>query len=95
MARSISKGPFIDESLLEKVQKVKSSSKRDVIKTWSRRSMITPDFVGLTFAVHNGKKFVQVFVTENMVGHCLGEFSPTRTFRVHSGQRKAGVASES
>ena len=92
MARSIKKGPFIDESLMKKVEKVKSSGKRDVIKTWSRRSMVIPDFVGLTIAVHNGKKFIPVFITENMVGHYLGEFSPTRTFRMHSGQRKTGVA---
>lgn len=87
MARSSKKGPFVDPSLLEKIEKIKSSSKREVVKTWSRRSMILPDFVGLTFAVHNGKKFVEVFITENMVGHCLGEFSPTRTFRQHSGQK--------
>ncbi|MEX0939995.1 MAG: 30S ribosomal protein S19 [Candidatus Babeliales bacterium] len=92
MARSIKKGPFVDESLLNKIQKIKSSGKREVIKTWSRRSMVIPDFVGLTIAVHNGKKFVPVFITENMVGHYLGEFSPTRTFKLHSGQRKAGVA---
>ncbi|HSW74041.1 MAG TPA: 30S ribosomal protein S19 [Candidatus Limnocylindria bacterium] len=91
MARSAKKGPFVDESLMIKVRKVKESGKRDVIKTWSRRSMITPEFVGLTIAVHNGKKFNSVFITENMVGHYLGEFSPTRTFRVHSGQRKAGA----
>lgn len=91
MARSSKKGPFVDDSLLAKVKKVKEGGKRDVIKTWSRRSMITPEFVGLTIAVHNGKKFNSVFITENMVGHYLGEFSPTRTFRVHSGQRKAGV----
>ncbi len=94
MARSISKGPFVDESLMKKIQKLKSSGKRDVVKTWSRRSMVIPDFVGLTIAVHNGKKFIPVFVTENMVGHYLGEFAPTRTFRVHSGQRKAGATPE-
>ncbi len=93
MARSTKKGPFVDESLLTKVQRAKASSKREVIKTWSRRSMILPDFVGLTIAVHNGKKFISVFITENMVGHYLGEFSPTRIFKLHSGQRKAGVAS--
>ncbi|MBM18168.1 MAG: 30S ribosomal protein S19 [Epsilonproteobacteria bacterium] len=87
MARSAKKGPFVDPSVLKKVEKAKSASKREVIKTWSRRSMILPDFVGLTFAVHNGKKFVEIFVTENMVGHCFGEFSPTRTFRMHSGQK--------
>ncbi len=92
MARSTRKGPFVEVSLLEKVKKAKESTKRDPIKTWSRRSMVLPEFVGLTFAVHNGKKFVAVYVTENMVGHRLGEFAPTRTFRLHSGQRKAGVA---
>ncbi len=90
MARSAKKGPYVQPSLMEKIQKIKSSGKRDVIKTWSRRSMVLPEFVGLTIAVHNGKKFVSVFVTENMVGHYLGEFAPTRTFRVHSGQRQAG-----
>lgn len=92
MARSAKKGPYVQPSLLEKVAKLKDSGKRDEIKTWSRRSLVIPDFVGLTFAVHNGKKFVSVFVTENMVGHYLGEFAPTRTFRLHSGQRKAGAA---
>ncbi len=91
MARSAKKGPFIDDHLLKKVNAVKASGKREVIKTWSRRSIISPDFVGLNFEVHNGRKFIAVFVTENMVGHRLGEFSPTRTFRLHSGQRKAGV----
>lgn len=94
MARSAKKGPFVEKSLLAKIEKVKSSGKRDVIKTWSRRSMVLPEFVGLTIAVHNGKKFVSVFVTENMVGHYLGEFAPTRTFRVHSGQRKSEAAAE-
>lgn len=92
MARSTKKGPFVDESLLKKVQQVRGSSKRDAIKTWSRRSTVIPDFVGLTFAVHDGRKFVAVYITEDMVGHYLGEFAPTRTFRLHSGQRKAGVA---
>ncbi len=92
MARSTKKGPFVDISLLEKIDKAKSAKKREAIKTWSRRSMVTPEFVGLTFSVHNGKKFVDVYVTENMVGHHLGEFSPTRTFRLHSGQRKAGAS---
>ena len=87
MARSAKKGPFVDPSVLKKVEKSKNSSKREIIKTWSRRSMILPEFVGLTFAVHNGKKFVELFVTENMVGHYLGEFAPTRTFRAHSGQK--------
>ena len=94
MARSSSKGPFIEASLIAKVKKVKESGKRDVIKTWSRRSMVIPDFVGLTIAVHNGKKFLPVFITENMVGHILGEFALTRTFRLHSGQRKAGAEEE-
>ena len=93
MARSTLKGPFVDESLLKKVKRVTEATKREAIKTWSRRSMVIPEFVGLTFAVHNGKKFIPVFVTENMVGHYLGEFSPTRTFKLHSGQRKAGAAS--
>ena len=94
MTRSAKKGPFVDASLLEKVAKVKASGKREVIKTWSRRSVVMPDFIGMNFAVHNGKKFVSVFVTENMVGHALGEFSPTRTFRLHSGQRQSGMASK-
>ncbi len=88
MARSTKKGPFVAVSLLKKVDRLAQSGKRDVIKTWSRSSMILPEFVGLTFAVHNGRKFVSVYVTENMVGHYLGEFAPTRTFRMHSGQRK-------
>jgi small subunit ribosomal protein S19 len=92
MARSLSKGPYVDPKLAEKITKVKSSGKREVIKTYKRASLITPDFVGLNFAVHDGRKFVSVFVTENMVGHKLGEFAPTRTFRVHSGQRKAEKA---
>ena len=91
MARSSKKGPYVEDSLVKKIAKDKSDGKREAIKTWSRRSLITPEFVGLTFAVHNGKKFVSVFITENMVGHRLGEFSPTRTFRLHSGQRKAGM----
>ena len=88
MSRSIKKGPFVDASLLKKVEKV-DTTKKEAIKTWSRRSVILPDFVGLTFAVHNGKKFVPVFVTENMVGHKLGEFSPTRTFHGHAADSKA------
>jgi small subunit ribosomal protein S19 len=83
MARSVKKGPFVDEHLARKVAKAREAGDRRVIKTWSRRSTITPDFIGFTFAVHNGKTFVPVFVTENMVGHKLGEFSPTRTFRSH------------
>ena len=88
MPRSVKKGPFVDEHLMKKVRKAKETGDRKVIKTWSRRSMIIPDMVGLTFAVHNGRKFIPVFVTENMVGHKLGEFSPTRIFRMHSGDRK-------
>ncbi len=90
MARSIHKGPYVQPSLAEKINKAKTNTtgKREAIKTWSRRSMITPDFVGLTFAVHNGRKFVSVYITENMVGHYLGEFAPTRTFKMHSGQRQ-------
>lgn len=88
MARSLKKGPFIDASLLKKVEEAQASRNKKVIKTWSRRSMIVPDMVTLTFAVHNGRKFVPVFVTENMVGHKLGEFAPTRTFKAHSGDRK-------
>jgi small subunit ribosomal protein S19 len=89
MARSIKKGPFVDNSLLKWIERVKSGAHKGPIKTWSRRSTITPDMIGLTFAVHNGKKFNAVFVTENMVGHKLGEFSPTRTFHGHSA--KAGA----
>lgn len=88
MARSIKKGPFVDEHLVQKVEQAKDSGSRKVIKTWSRRSDITPDMVGFTFAVHNGKKFIPVFVTENMVGQKLGEFSPTRTFYGHAGDKK-------
>lgn len=95
MARSISKGPYVEASLIEKIKKVKASGKRDVIKTYKRASMVVPEMVGLTIAVHDGRKFVSVFLTENMVGHALGEFAPTRTFRVHSGQRKAEKASGS
>jgi small subunit ribosomal protein S19 len=83
MARSLKKGPFVDWKLDLKVQRLNESGKKSVIKTWSRRTMITPDFVGHTFAVHNGNKFIPVYVTENMVGHKLGEFSPTRTFKTH------------
>ncbi len=91
MARSAKKGPYVADSLVKKINKIKEGGKREVIKTWSRRSMITPEFVGLTFAVHNGRKFISVFITENMVGHRLGEFAATRSFRLHSGQRKAGM----
>ncbi|BDD86136.1 30S ribosomal protein S19 [Desulfofustis limnaeus] len=88
MSRSVKKGPFVDDHLARKVESAVSSGSRKVIKTWSRRSDIVPEMVGLTFAVHNGKKFVPVFVTENMVGHKLGEFSPTRTFYGHAADRK-------
>ena len=92
MARSVRKGPFLEDKLAKKVDEAKETKGSKVIKTWSRRSTITPDFIGLTFAVHNGKKFIPVFVTEEMVGHKLGEFSPTRTFHSHSGDRKSKVA---
>lgn len=91
MARSVKKGPFIDLHLVSKVAEMQKQKSKKVIKTWSRRSTIIPDMVGLTFAVHNGRKFLPVFVTENMVGHKLGEFSPTRTFHGHSGDRKAAA----
>ena len=90
MSRSLKKGPFVDHHLIDKVREAVKSANRKVIKTWSRRSMITPDFVGLTISVHNGNKFIPVYVTENMVGHKLGEFSPTRTFRGHGGDKKKG-----
>ena len=88
MSRSTKKGPFIDGRLLEKVEKAKSARDRKPVKTWSRRSTIVPDFVGMSFLVHNGKKFITVFVTENMVGHKLGEFAPTRVFRGHGGRAR-------
>ena len=88
MARSVHKGPFVDDHLLKKVNQLNETRDRRVVKTWSRRSTIIPEMVGLTIAVHNGQKFVPVFVTENMVGHKLGEFAMTRTFRGHSGTRK-------
>ncbi len=84
MGRSIKKGPFVDDHLLKKLQVMEESGEKKVIKTWSRRSMIIPDMVGYTFAVHNGRKFVPVFVSEDMVGHRLGEFSPTRTYKGHT-----------
>ena len=87
MARSIKKGPYVDAKLLAKIEDLAKSNSKKVIKTWARRSTIPPDFVGHTIAVHNGKKFIPVFVTENMVGHKLGEFSPTRTFRGHGGKK--------
>ena len=89
MARSIKKGPFVDTHLMKKVVEFQRQKSKKVLKTWSRRSTIIPDMLGLTFAVHNGRKFVPVFATENMVGHKLGEFAPTRTFNGHSGDRKA------
>jgi len=92
MPRSLKKGPFVDQHLHAKVEAAVASGDRRVIKTWSRRSTVLPEMVGLTFAVHNGRKFVPVFVTENMVGHKLGEFSPTRTFHSHAADRKAKVA---
>lgn len=89
MTRSLRKGPYVDSSLIKRVEQVKASGKREAIKTWKRASVIIPEFVGLTIAVHDGRKFIPVFVTENMVGHALGEFAPTRTFKMHSGQRQA------
>ena len=87
MSRSIKKGPFIDFKLEKRVIEMNAGQKKSVVKTWSRRSVISPDFVGHTIAVHNGNKFIPVYITENMVGHKLGEFSPTRTFRGHSGNK--------
>ena len=84
MPRSLKKGPFVDEKLMKKVDRMLETVDKKIIKTWSRRSTIVPEFLGLTFAVHNGRKFIPVYVTENMVGHKLGEFSPTRTFRGHT-----------
>ena len=89
MARSLKKGPFADESLLKKVEAMEASGDKQVIKTWSRRSTIFPDFIGHTFAVHNGKEHIPVYVTEDMVGHKLGEFAPTRTFKGHTANDKA------
>ncbi len=91
MARSLKKGPFVDGHLLKKVGAATASGDKRIIKTWSRRSMITPDMIALTFAVHNGHKFIPVYCTENMVGHKLGEFAPTRTFHGHAGDRKGEV----
>ena len=88
MARSLKKGPFADEHLMKKVEEANASTKKEVIKTWSRRSTIFPDFIGLTFAVHNGKEFVPVYITEDMVGHKLGEFVPTRKFGGHGDQKE-------
>ena len=91
MARSIKKGPYVEAKLLAKVEKMRQSGRQQPIKTWSRRSMIMPEFVGLTFAIHNGRQHVPIFVNENMVGHRLGEFAPTRTFFSHAGDRKTKV----
>lgn len=91
MPRSVKKGPFVDAHVMDKVRRARETNDRRVIKTWSRRSMILPEMVGLTFAVHNGKKFIPVFVTENMVGHKLGEFSPTRIYYGHAGDKKSKV----
>jgi len=88
MARSVKKGPFIDYHLMEKVDRMDKTGKKTIVKTWSRRSTVHPRFVGHNFAVHNGKQFVPIFITENMVGHKLGEFAPTRTFKGHSGEKK-------
>lgn len=90
MARSLKKPPFVHYKLAQRVDDAQAAGKKSVIKTWSRSSTITPDFVGLTIAVHNGKQFIPVYVTENMVGHKLGEFSPTRTFRGHGGKKDKG-----
>ena len=91
MSRSVRKGPFVDYHLMEKIEKALKSGDKKVIKTWSRRSTITPEAVGLTFAVHNGKKFIPVFVSENMIGHKFGEFAATRQFKSHSGDKKSQV----
>lgn len=91
MSRSLKKGPFVDRKLFEKVQRVRQSGDRSPIRTWSRRCTIVPEFIGMTFEIHNGKTFHKLFVSEEMVGHKLGEFSPTRTFRGHAGHRKAEV----
>ena len=89
MPRSLKKGPFVDEKLIKKIERARKTGSRQAIKTWSRRSTITPEFVGVTFAVHDGKKHIPVFITENMVGHKFGEFSPTRIFFGHAGSKKA------
>lgn len=91
MARSVKKGPFVDQHVMAKAAAAQEGGGGQVIKTWSRRSMILPDFIGLTFAVHNGRKFIPVYVTENMVGHKLGEFAPTRHFRGHAADKKSKV----
>ena len=88
MSRSLKKGPYIDYKLEKKILQMNESGKKTVVKTWARSSMISPDFVGVTIAVHNGNRFIPVYITENMVGHKLGEFSPTRTFRGHAGKKR-------
>jgi small subunit ribosomal protein S19 len=88
MARSVRKGPYVQESLLKKVERLNQTKKREIVRTWSRRSMVIPEMIGHTFHVHNGRLFMPVFVTENMVGHRLGEFAPTRKAAVHSGEKK-------
>lgn len=95
MTRSLSKGPYICDRLQNRIKVMNDSGEKKVVKTYSRDSMISPDFVGHTIAIHNGKKFIPVFITENMVGHRLGEFAPTRTFRMHSGDRKEGKVTTS
>lgn len=95
MGRSTKKGPFVDEYLIKRVQECQASGQKKVIKTWSRRSTIIPEFVGYTFAIHNGRKFLPIYITENMVGHKLGEFALTRTFHMHSGDRKVGTEGKS
>lgn len=92
MPRSLKKGPYVEDKLMKKIHSMNEKNERKVIKTWSRRSTIVPEFIGHTLAVHNGMKFIPVYVTENMVGHKLGEFSATRTFRAHSGEKKAEPA---
>jgi small subunit ribosomal protein S19 len=92
VGRSISKGPFVDQHLLDKIEALNTGRQKKVVKTWSRRSTIVPEFVGHTLAVHNGKKFIPVYVTENMVGHRLGEFAPTRTFRAHGSHTERSTA---
>lgn len=94
MARSVKKGPFIDVNLLDKIEKARKTNSNKPVKTWSRASMIIPSMIGLTIAVHNGRDFVPIFVTEEMIGFKLGEFAPTRTFKMHSGDRKAKEAAE-
>ncbi len=91
MPRSLKKGPFVEDKLMQKVTSMVDDGDKKLIKTWSRRSTIVPEFIGFTFAVHNGRKFIPVYVTENMVGHKLGEFAPTRTFKGHSGSEKTSV----